>query len=217
MKHFIDKEMAAPNVMRVPVAPDIVAEFAEPAVSELPRADYVTSRPSWKSDVRWIAARSQPAFDRFETAFHRLGIAGHVAPYLDLEKEVRLYAGFLVIRTECSEPDFHLDWFGTNNEGFTLITPVSANAAGFGLLYRRIDGKPAEYEYRLGEAIVFGDHFVHSTRPGRSEEPVVLLSFTFGTDRMEHWDKLIRTAGHHAGLIRRPDGVMVSRPAVRRG
>jgi hypothetical protein len=64
----------------------------------------------------------------------------------------------------------------------------------------------AEYAYRRGEAIILGDHFSHSTRPGASPEPVALLSFTFGTDRMEHWDKIALTAGRQSDLFRLPDG-----------
>jgi hypothetical protein len=32
--------------------------------------------------------------------------------------------------------------------------------------------------------LIFGDGFLHATKPGQSDEPVVLLSFTFGTDKM---------------------------------
>ena len=58
----------------------------------------------------------------------------------------------------------------------------------------------------MGEAIIFGDNFSHSTKPGRSTKPVILLSFTFGTDKMEHWEKIFRTAGYQSKLVCRPDG-----------
>ena len=206
MKHFLDPELAAPNVLKVAVDHDIVREFLPLARGSRPGAGYSSSRPRWESDILWISANSPETFERFENAFARLGVAAHVAPYLDLDREVRLYAGFLVTRRSCSKPNFHVDWERTNNEAFTLITPVSDNATGFGLLYRKLNGEIGEYEYTPGEAIIFGDHFSHSTKPGETDEPVALLSFTFGTDKMVHWDKIFRTAGYQSRLIRRPDG-----------
>ena len=51
-----------------------------------------------------------------------------------------MYAGFLVTRRRCSDPDFHVDWRDTGGQAFTLMTPVSGNASGFGLLYRDESG-----------------------------------------------------------------------------
>ena len=206
MKHFLNAELAAPNVLTVEVDPDIVREFHPLSRDPLSKSSCSATRPPWSSDVRWIAPNSIEAFTRFESAFRRLGIAPFVEPYLDLDKEVRLYAGFLVVRSACEKTNFHLDWEKTNNEAFTLITPVTDNADGFGLLYRKLSGEIAEYEYKMGEAIIFGDHFVHSTKPGQSDDPVVLLSFTFGTDKMAHWDKIVKTAGYQSKLVRQPDG-----------
>lgn len=209
MKHFINPELLAPNVLTMSVDPSIVGEFEAMAEGPLDEQEFATLRPRWKSDIRWISAATAEAFNRFQSAFDRLGIAERVAPYLDLDRGVRLYSGFLVIRSNCLEPDFHVDWVKTNNEAFTLMTPISGNADGFGLLYKSLQGDVAEYDYKPGEAIVFGDHFVHSTRPGRSERPVALLCFTFGTDKMEHWDKIRATAGYQSRMVRRPDGKFV--------
>ena len=209
MKHFLGTDLAAPNVLTVAIDHEIVREFLPLAQSSGSLTGYAKMRPPWESDIQWISANSPEAFERFEDAFRKLGVAAHVAPYLDLDREVRLYAGFLVTRRSCSKPNFHLDWEGTNNEAFTLITPVSDNAAGFGLLYRKLNGEVGEYDYAPGEAIIFGDHFSHSTKPGQADEPVVLLSFTFGTDKMVHWDKIFRTAGYQSRLVRRPDGEFV--------
>jgi hypothetical protein len=210
MKHFLNDDLAAPNALVVGVDHDIVREFLPLSRDTPPGPGYSTYRPSWSSDIRWIAPNSAESFEKFDSAFRRLGVASHVEPYLDLDKEVRLYAGFLVVRSACDRPNFHVDWEKANNEAFTLITPVTDNAAGFGLLYRKLTGEIAEYEYKAGEAIIFGDHFIHSTRPGRSDDPVVLLSFTFGTDKMEHWDRIVRTAGYQSKMVRRPDGTFVT-------
>jgi len=204
MRHFLNKDMLAANVMTVPVDAVVVSEFASSEYRD--RRDLACVSPDWKSDIEWIAPSEPDSHRRFEGAFDRMGIAGHVRPYLDIEREVRLYAGFLVVRSECSEPAFHVDWVNTNNEAFTLLTPVSPVPAGFGLLYKKLTGEIAEYEYKTGEAIIFGDNFSHSTKPGRSDEPVVLLCFEFGTDKMEHWDKIYETIGRQAGMLRQPDG-----------
>jgi len=206
VKHFINEELGAANVLKVGVDPDIVREFLPLCADASERADFSTVRPSWNSDVRWISPNSAAGFAIFQLAFDRLGIAAHVEPYVDIEKAVRLYSGFLVVRSNCTEPYFHTDWAKTNNEAFTLITPVTDNATGFGMLYKTLTSKIAEYDYKVGEALILGDHFIHSTRPGASDQPVVLLSFTFGTDKMEHWHKIIQTAGYQSKLIRQPDG-----------
>jgi len=207
VKHFLSRELLAPNVWTFPVARDIVERFSDPAA--LP-GKYSTVRPSqWLSDIKWISAADEEAFDVFESAFDDLEIAARGEAYLDLDRKVRLYAGFLVVRSRCSEPEFHVDWLNANNEAFTCLTPVSANGGPFGLLYKRLTGEVGEYEYSLGEAIAFGDNFVHSTKPGRSDEPVVLLSFVYGTDKMEHWPKIYPTVGRQVTHVRQPDGRFV--------
>jgi hypothetical protein len=209
MKHFLNREMLAVNVKTFPVDPAILAEFADP--SRLPGRliSVAPKRDKWHSDIEWISADDEEGFAAFESAFERLGIAAQAAPYLDLDREVRLYFGFLVTRSRCTEPYFHCDWNGQNNEAFTFMAPVTANASGFGLLYKRLKGDTAEYEYRSDEAILFGDNFVHSTKPGLSDEPVVLLSFEFGTDKMEHWPNIHDRLKKQATCLRRPDGAFI--------
>ena len=206
MKHFINRDLLAPNVLTVPVDPATVDEFAPIAADHGDTNRFQAVNPPWNSDIVWVSANDEATFQLFQSAFDRLGVAAHVAPYLDLDREVRLYCGFLVIRSQCTSTDFHRDWEETNNEAFTLITPIGGNAEDFGLLYQRLDGETREYGYRRGEAIIFGDHFNHSTKPGSSDRPVALLSFTFGSDRMEHWDRISRTAGYQSALVRLPDG-----------
>ena len=206
MKHFINRAMLAPNVVTIPVDAAIVDEVGSIAADYGDRSRFCVARPSWNSDMAWVSANDEATFARFQSAFDRLDVAGHFKPYLDLDRAVRLYCGFLVIRSRCDAPNFHCDWLDTNNEAFTLITPVTDHAEDFGLLYRRLDGQIGEYRYRRGEAIVLGDSFDHSTKPGASAKPVVLLSFTFGTDRMEHWDKIARTAATQSALYQLPDG-----------
>ena len=209
MKHFINHEWLAPNVFTAPVDMAVVEEFSELAQKAQSDPEYCTLKPDWKSDIQWISAITDGAFAKFESAFERMEVASHVREYLDLSADVRLYAGFLHTRSTCSEPDFHVDWVLTNNEAFTLLTPVSGYEDQK-LLYKKLTGEIAEYRYRPGEAIIFGDHFVHSPPPGSSDRPFTLLVFNFGTDKMEHWDKIRHTTGTQCKLIRQPDGQMVS-------
>jgi hypothetical protein len=203
VKHFINREMLALNVMTFPVDCAVVDEFAS-----LPsEGNFSSVSPKeWNSDIEWISAADEPTFALFQSAFDRLGIAERTAPYLDIGNTVRLYAGFLVVRSYCIDAHFHVDWSEANNEAFTFMTPVSGNGSDFGLLYKRLDGGLGEYRYRPGEGIAFGDKFEHSTKPGQSEQPVVILCFVYGTDKMEHWPRINRTVGTQVTHLRQPDG-----------
>jgi hypothetical protein len=214
LKHFINQELLAPNVLTIPVDPGVVGEFAELARTAEADPEYCTIRPSWNSDIRWISADTMQGFATFQSAFDRIDVARHTREYLDVEREVRLYAGFLHTRTQCSEPNFHVDWSLTNNEAFTLLTPVCGLGEGQKLLYKKLTGEVAEYAYKPGEAIVFGDHFIHSTPPGSCDPAFTLLVFNFGTDKMNYWDKIRRTAGTQCRLICRPDGDFVRSKAT---
>lgn len=214
MKHFVNDALLAPNVLKVAVDPAIVAELEPVAADPEVRRRFHACSPGWASDIRWISAATVEDFALFEDVFERLGIAGHVAPWIDCEREVRLYCGFIVERSHCSATDFHVDWDGTDNQAFTLISPIGRPPPGFGLAYRTMTGAIAHYDYRPGEALIFGDHFRHSTRPGRSDSPVRLLSFTFGTDRMRDWPRIARTAGQQGILVRRPDGAFERRDSA---
>jgi hypothetical protein len=211
LRHFINHQLLAPNVLTVPVDMSIVREFEELTQSLDPGSEYFTLVP-WKNstDLRWISAATEAAFATFESAFERLDAARHVRDYLDLEREVRLYAGYLVTRSECTKLKFHVDWMLTNNEAFTLLTPLCGFEPGQKLLYKKLTGEVAEYSYKPGEAIIFGDHFAHSTPRGAWNPPFTLLVFQFGTDKMVHWPKVLRTQGTQCSLIRCPNGKFVT-------
>ena len=206
MKHFMNFEMGAPNVMTIPVDTEVVRRFQPLASSQLAPDEYAIVSPPWHSDIKWISPNCAATFATFEAAFDRLGIAAHVARYLDLEERPRLYNGFLLVRTTCSDTNFHVDWADAGNEAFTFIAPLDDRARGFGLVYEKVNGTIGEYDYRPGEGILFGDKFVHSTKPGHSDQPVALLCFQFGTDKMKYWNKIMETAGYQSLYIQQPDG-----------
>lgn len=206
MKKFVNPALEAPNVFTVPVDPQVTAELTRLATSKMSWWRLYSKSPPWPSDIRWYSARWERVFKHFETIFNRLNVARHVEPFLDLRDSVRLYNAQFVVRRVCTEPRFHVDWHDTNNEAFTLMTPLTENCAGFGMLYKKTDGSIGEYDYKVGEAIIFGDDFLHSTKPGAADEPVALLCLNFGTDKMKHWPKIERTVARQCLLTCRPDG-----------
>ena len=209
MKHFFNPDLRVFNAMTADVDQNIVREFLPLCSGELDKSRFDVVTPSaekWNSDISWISAATPESFRLFESAFHRLGIPELVRDYLTVEHGVRLYFGSLIIRSRCTQPYFHVDWDRVNNEAFTMITPLAGSASEFGLLYETFDKKVAEYAYKPGEAIVFGDHFRHSTKPGQTGEDVALLCFEFGSDRMDFWDSIFASMGKQSLLFQKPDG-----------
>lgn len=206
MAGFINPVLQAPNVLEIDVDLTVIHEFRTLLDEQVLAGRFNCMQPNWSSDIRWISPDTLDAFRFFQSRFERLGIAAHVRPWLDLESCVRMYSGFLVTRSRCEAPDFHVDWQDTGLQAFTLLTPITDNADQFGLLYKRCDGEVAAYSYRMGKALIFGDDFLHSTQPGLSLLPVALLSFTFGSDRMEYWPRIAVTAANQGNLVRLPDG-----------
>ena len=207
MKHFLDPDWLAPNVMRVAVDRTIASSFTDLTAPALP-SGYHVARPAWDSDIRWISAGDEATFARFQAAFEALDVARHIEDYVAVDRAIQLYQGFVVVRSKCAKADLHVDWEDAGSQAFTLLTPIGRPTAGFGLVFRTLTGETRSYDYRQGEALIFGDQFVHSTAPGQSDPPTALLSFTFGTDRMADWPAIRKTAGFQGGRVRRPDGVL---------
>ncbi|WP_118857707.1 hypothetical protein [Sphingomonas mesophila] len=212
MKHFFDSDLCAFNARRVSADAAIVDEFlpvaADPEGSGL---DAVT--PGWNSDIQWLSATTPERFALFEDAFRRLGVPELVSDVIDVDRQVRLYCGSLVVRSRCAEPYFHCDWRKSNNQAFTFLTPVSGAHEQFGLLYYDAQGAVRHYPYRRGEGILFGDWFSHATAPGQSDGPVALLCFEFGSDRMADWPEVYHQMKGRARLLRRADGEFVTTEA----
>ncbi len=145
---FLNGEMLALNVMTVPIEQSIVTEFAALAGGAPDPTSFASVRPPWHSDIEWISARTETAFATFESAFERLDIAKWVEPYVDYDTQIRMFGGFVVLRSQCDEPSFHLDWHDGNNNGFNLLTPITDNGAGFGLIYKKLDGSVGSYDIK---------------------------------------------------------------------
>ena len=178
------------------------------------------------SDLSWISVDDKAAWDLFEQIFWSSGLAEAVAPLVDLERGIRLYSSFFVVRSRCAAANFHTDWddsVGTN--AFTVLAPLEEYGTdNFQLLYHedpsgsqagggRADERkaPKQYRYRRGEALTFSSRFVHSTEPGAAagghRYPHAFLCFTFGTDKAKHWDTIEPTiGGYQSRFLCRYDG-----------
>ena len=220
-RQFINPHLKAPNVLEIDFPAEVTDSLA-PLVEDLRKVKAtrgpvtighlnldVTCPADWQSDIRWISQGDIAAFRFFEDLFHRSGVAERAAQYIEHDREIRLYSGFFVTRTRCSEALLHHDWIDARNDAFNMMTPISANCAEMGLVYRDIHGEIGQFSYRRGKALLLGDHFLHSTAPGETPEPTVLLSFVFGTDRMDRWDTLSRIASRQGRCHCRPDGTFV--------
>ena len=129
---------------------------------------FFANHAGWKSDVGWLSADDQPTHDTFLSLFRRMGVAETFAPIVG--GAVHLYSAFFVVRSACTEADLHVDYGKkVKTTALTLMTPLYEEYSAvhdFQLLYRTHDKSLRQYRYRLGEAIVFGASFYHSTEPG---------------------------------------------------
>ncbi len=207
-KLFVNSQLSAPNVLEIPFDPAMAAVL----LPELDKPDYCTMSPGWSSDIEWISNDSFRSYKVFLDCFERLGLAKAFSTIVDYEVNLVLYCGFFVRRSRCTEYNFHLDWLdGCDNNAFTLIAPLLQSEDSPGLAYRDLHGSIKKYSYRADSAIVFGSGFVHSTDLGSAESPSVLLSLTFGTDKMEHWGAISKTAASQSRLFRLPCGLFCNK------
>ena len=225
--HFLNTALFAANVMEIDIPLDVVAplqalvpqvrQLEEPKTCAAVGPDinlYIDKPPTWRSDIRWISPHDEASFAFFEKIFHQLDIARHVAPYVEHDRELKLYASFFVTRSQCTATDMHVDWSTEQNDGFTLMAPLTPNCADLGMSYMTMRGEEHSYTYEVGKALLFGDHFYHSTAVGQTDERAVFLAMNFGTDRMGNWANMVRTTGNQGDFHRQPDGKFVRRSTL---
>ena len=225
-KHFINRDLLAPNVLEIDVDLALVGSLSQVCdlLQKAEPRDGLTidignglqchvKHPGWESDIAWVSQRDRAGYDYFESIFRQLRIAEAVADRIEYDRRIVMYSGFFVTRRTCNEPNFHCDWRGGNNDAFTFLTPLSANCGELGLTYRTLRNELAHYDYCLGKGLIFGDHFAHSTAEGEADGNTVLLSFTFGTDRMDNWPNIARTAAKQGIFHCQPDGQFITQAA----
>jgi len=144
----------------------------------------------------WVSNNNQTTYDQFKRFFNGLNIAENVKELVDFESDIRVYCGFFVVGNRAEKPYWHMDYAPGAN-AYTLITPLFDLDPGHGnLIFKDQNDGTRTYDYKLGEGIMLGDHFLHSTQPyDQTAETRVLLSITFGSDKLDHWEALKQTVG----------------------
>ena len=161
--------------------------------------------PGWNGDLRWISSGNEAGFAFFDKYFNKLGVIEKTKELLGDCGELIMYSGFFVIRSQTTNPYYHVDYstaVGLN--AFTLMTPVTETGEVGNLLYHDAYGEEQVYKYSQGTAVCFGGDFYHSTEPFESKEPYAFLCFTFGVTDMEHWDSIAETAAEQGLMYRHP-------------
>lgn len=155
----------------------------------------------------WVSSNDAATYGVFKRAFDSLGIADEVKQLVDYQSDITMYCGFYVVGKHLPTEVWHVDYRPGAN-AYTLLTPLFELAPGQGnLLYRDIDGVPNEYSYRLGEGIIVGEYFDHSTEPYKQTSSLrVLLSLTFGTDKLDYWEALSQTIAGQSQYVILPCG-----------
>jgi hypothetical protein len=155
----------------------------------------------------WLSCNTPETYQIYRRFFDGLGIENDIKELVDHDEKIVMYSGFLVIGDRSPGRSWHVDYFPGAN-AYTLITPLFELDRGHGNLLYKADNKQIEtYRYRLDEAVIFGDRFDHCTEPySRTDHLRILLSMTFGTDKLEHWKVLRNTIGSQSNFLILPCG-----------
>jgi hypothetical protein len=155
----------------------------------------------------WVSSDNFVTYEVFKRFFRSLDVVHDVTKLIDFHREVVAYCGFFVVGEHLQEAKWHVDYFEGAN-AFTLIAPLFELDIGHGnLLYKDDSSCVRQYRYKSGEAILLGEGFAHTTEPYRSaSQRRVLVSLTFGTDKLDHWNVLKETAGAQSDFLILPCG-----------
>lgn len=155
----------------------------------------------------WVSNNNNHTYQLFKKFMDDLGIMEEIKTLIDFDKKIQVYCGFFVIGKQMDRETWHKDYQDDAN-GYTLITPLFELDAEHGdLMYKDKSEKVKTYQYKMNEAIVFGDGFEHATQPyAKTDNLRVMLSLTFGTDKIEHWSTLKETIGEQSNYMILPCG-----------
>tara|TARA_Y100001968_G_scaffold222292_1_gene205071 strand:- start:895 stop:2589 length:1695 start_codon:yes stop_codon:yes gene_type:complete len=171
-----------------------------------PPQEFSSIKPAWGGDMEWISSNNMNTYNLFLKGFETLGLEKILKDIIEYDTKLRLYAGFFLKRST-SKKNFHVDWQGNlKNNAFTLLTPLYQEEDALHLLYKDISGKECKYKYEIGKGILFGSDFNHSTQPGESSSPSILLCFQFGTDLAEYNQGVHNAMGAQTPFMLLPDG-----------
>ena len=155
----------------------------------------------------WISNNNAHTYNIFKSFMNELDIMDDIKELVDFEDHIEVYCGFFVVGKKMDRQTWHKDFFDGAN-GYTLITPLFDLDKSHGnLMYKNALSAIKTYEYKMNEAIVFGDGFEHATEPYPETDTLrVMLSFTFGTDKAEYWNTLKETIGSQSNYMILPCG-----------
>ena len=155
----------------------------------------------------WISSNNSHTYDYFKTFMDELDIMDDIKELVDFDDHIEVYCCFFVVGKKMDRETWHHDYCDGAN-GYTLITPLFELAKSHGnLLYKDASSVTRTYEYKMNEAVVFGDGFEHATEPyPHTDDLRVMLSFTFGTDKAEYWNVLKETIGAQSNYMILPCG-----------
>lgn len=157
----------------------------------------------------WFSNNDAPTFELFEDFFEALDLSEDLKQLVDYREQIVMYCGFLVIGNRAPEPLWHYDYFPGAN-AYTLITPLFELEPEHGQLLYQLGQEVKIYPYQLGEAILLGEGFLHSTQTyAPSQSLRVLVSMTFGTDKWRYWETLKQNIEEQSNYYRLPCGHIV--------
>ena len=166
---------------------------------------HVTSYGS--APLLWISNNNTQTYNIFKSFMSELDVMEDIRSLVDCEDQIEVYCGFFVVGNKMDRQTWHKDFLDGAN-GYTLITPLYELETSHGnLMYKDKSLNIKNYKYKVNEAIIFGDGFEHATEPySKTDELRVMLSFTFGTDKIEYWDTLKETIGEQSNYMILPCG-----------
>lgn len=155
----------------------------------------------------WISNNNAHTYEIFKSFMDELDIMDDIKELVDFENKIEVYCGFFVVGKKMDRETWHND-FQDGANGYTLITPLFELDGSHGhLMYKDRAANTKIHEYKMSEAVVFGDGFEHATQLyPETDELRVMLSFTFGTDKIEHWPVLKQTIGAQSNYMILPCG-----------
>jgi len=223
-------KLCAYNVHEIPVDPSLIDaagafyfQHMAPRVSEQrgsfrsgQLAFYVTRPPDWGSDISWWSADDAQTYRYFESEFFlKVCLGEPLRRLIDIDRAVRLYYPSFVVRSQCEETFFHVDYRpGCGTNAYTLMTPLE-DMSGSGeahLAYLDALGRPRIYRYNKGTAIVFGTNFFHGTQVAAQRQARAFLCFSFGSDKQQYWPELKKSIYYQSRLLCTPGGTLLTRP-----
>jgi len=155
----------------------------------------------------WISNNNTHTYQLFKSFMTELAIMDDIQTLVDCDDHIEVYCGFFVVGKKMDRETWHKDYTDGAN-AYTLITPLFELDNSHGqLMYIDKTAATKTYQYKMGEAIIFGDGFEHATQPyPESDNLRVMLSFTFGTDKAKYWNVLRETIEHQSNYMILPCG-----------